>query len=186
MCKLLAIVSTAFNVPEVVAGYGRSRYHLSSHQLSEALKWNYLATPLLVLSLAASKISICVFLLRVLRQTRAKLGRLFPYVIIAILTIIAVPSAGYCLGQCQPTAKLWDINAPGHCNDPRIFVRLGYANGGKTTLRLFQPFEAEHQSAINAICDFALALFPITFVRDLHLPFRKKITVALLMSCGVV
>ena len=132
-CKLLAIVSTAFNVPEVIAGYGQHISHLSHQQLSEALKWNYLATPLLVLSLAASKISICLFLLRVLRQTRAKLSRFFPYVIIAILTIIAVPSAGYSVGQCQPTAKLWKPDAPGHCNDPRIYVRLGYANGCKRT-----------------------------------------------------
>ena len=131
--KLLAIVSTAFNVPEVIAGYGKSIHHLSQDQLSEALKWNYLATPLLVLSLAASKVSICLFLLRVLQQTRAKLSRFFPYVIIAILTIIALPSAGYSLGQCQPTLKLWKTNAPGHCNDPRIYVRLGYANGGKRT-----------------------------------------------------
>ena len=131
--KLLAIVSTAYNVPEVIAGYGQHIYHLSQHQLSEALKWNFLATPLLVLSLAASKISICLFLLRVLRQTRAKLSRFFPHVIIAILTIIAVPSAGYSLGQCQPAAKLWNANTPGHCNDPRIYVRLGYANGCKTT-----------------------------------------------------
>lgn len=166
---LLAIVSTAFNIPEVIAGYGQHIHHLSLHQLSEALKWNYLATPLLVFSLAASKISICLLLLRVLKQTQAHWSRYFPYAVIAILTIISVPSAGYSLGQCQPVSKLWNPTAPGNCKNPQIFVRLGYANG-----------------AINAFCDFALALFPITFVKDLHLPFHKKLVLGLLMSCGIV
>ncbi|MCJ1366388.1 hypothetical protein MMC16_005516 [Acarospora aff. strigata] len=99
---LLAVVSTAFNVPEVLAGYGQHLYYLSQHQLVEAVKWNYLATPLLVFSLAASKISICLLLLRVLERIQARFKRPFLYAIIAILTIIAVPSAGYSLGQCQP------------------------------------------------------------------------------------
>lgn len=78
-------------------------YYLSHHHLSEALKWNYLVNPLLVFSLAASKISICLLLLRVLY---------FPYAVIAILTIIAVPSAGYCLGQCQPVSELGILPLP--------------------------------------------------------------------------
>ncbi|KAL9134414.1 MAG: hypothetical protein Q9175_004396, partial [Cornicularia normoerica] len=126
---LLAIVSTAFTVPQVIAGYGQHVYYLSHHQLTEALKWKWLATPPLAFSLAASKISICLLLLRVLKQTQAKLNRYFLYAVIAILTIIAVPSVGYCLGQCRPVSKLWNPSAPGHCNDPRIYVTLGYANG---------------------------------------------------------
>ena len=97
----------------------------------EALKWNYLATPLLVFSLAASKISICLFLLRALAQTRVRFKRSFPYGIIILLTAIAVPSAGYALGQCQPVRKLWNPATPGQCKNPEIFVRLGYANGGQ-------------------------------------------------------
>lgn len=166
-------------------------YNLSDHQVTEVLKWNFLATPLLVFSLAASKISICLLLLRVLKQTRGKLKRYFPYAIIAILTIIAAPSAGYSLGQCHPVSKLWNPTSPGHCYDPRIYVKLGYANGCKKSFRvnanpLFPLQEAEQYSAINAICDFALALFPMTFVKDLHLPIRRKIVLGLLMSCGVV
>ena len=130
-CKLVAIVSTGFIVPEVIAGYGQPINDLSAHQLREALKWNWLASALFILNVAASKISICLFLLRVLKQTQAKLNRYFPYAMIAILTIIAVPSAGYCLGQCRPVSKLWNLEASGHCIDPRIYVRVGYANGCK-------------------------------------------------------
>lgn len=131
------------NVPEVLAGYGQHMSSLSQHQLSDALKWNWTATPLLILSLAASKISICLFLLRALKQTRAKLNRYFPYTVILIMTIISVPSAAYTLGQCQPVSKLWIPNTPGHCNDRRIFVRLGFANGCKRPPVLTRPTKAE-------------------------------------------
>ncbi|KAL2058661.1 hypothetical protein ABVK25_001391 [Lepraria finkii] len=169
LSMLLALVSTSFNIPEVLAGYGQHLYYLSDGDIIESLKWNYLATPLLIFSLAASKISICVFLLRVLDRTRAKFKRSFPYGIIALLTVIAIPSAGYSLGQCQPVRKLWNPLTPGHCQDPSNFVRLGYANG-----------------AINAFGDFALALFPLSFIKDLNLSFHRKVVLGLLMCCGIV
>lgn len=41
-------------------------------------------------------------------------------------------------------------------------------------------------AAISAFCDFALALFPFTFIRKLHIEVHKRIVLGLLMSCGVV
>lgn len=41
-------------------------------------------------------------------------------------------------------------------------------------------------TAINAFGDFALALFPLSFIKDLHLERRKKIVLGWLMCCGVV
>jgi len=178
-------VSTSFNIPEVLAGYGQHLYYLSEGDVIESLKWNYLATPLLVFSLAASKISICLMLLRVLDQTRAKFKTSFPYGIIALLTVIAIPSAGYSLGQCQPVRKLWNPLTPGHCQDPGIFVRLGYANGGQQSA-VESRLRRLTSAAINAFGDFALALFPISFIKDLHLPFHRKVILSLLMCCGIV
>ncbi|MCJ1347138.1 hypothetical protein MMC31_005359 [Peltigera leucophlebia] len=166
---VLAAVSTAFNVPEVIAGYGQHLSHLSDHQVIEVLKWNYLATPLLVFSLATSKISICLFLFRVLDQARVKFKRSFLYAIMLLLTLISVPSAGYALGQCQPVRKLWDPTTPGRCQDPRIFLNLGYANG-----------------AVNAFSDFALALFPVSFIKNLQIRYSSKAVLVVLMCCGVV
>jgi len=124
-------------------------------------------------------------LLRVLDQTRTKFKRSFPYGIIALLTVIAIPSAGYALGQCQPVRKLWKPLTPGHCQDPGIFVKLGYANGGQQTavwIRLRKLTSA----AINAFGDFALALFPISFIKHLQLQFYRKVVLSLLMCCGIV
>lgn len=119
------------NVVQVDAGFGRHMALLSAHQRMEALKWNWLASPFLVLSLATSKISICLFLLRVLKKTHAKLKRQCLYLIIGSICVLSVPAAGYCLGQCQPVEKLWDKKVAGFCQDPDIFVKVGYAYGGR-------------------------------------------------------
>ncbi|KAL9589098.1 MAG: hypothetical protein Q9203_002111 [Teloschistes exilis] len=136
---ILAIVSTAFNIPEVQAGYGRHQATLSEIALIESLKWNYLATPLLVLSIAASKISICLMLLRILEKTKAIFRRSLPYGMMVLLTANATSAAGYALGQ-----------------------------------------------SINAFADFALALFPLSFIKDLHLQLHRKIILGLLMCCGTM
>ena len=114
-----------------MAGYGRHLIYLLPGDVIEALKWNFLATALLVFSLAASKISICLFLLRVLAQTHVRFKRSFPHGIIILLTTIAIPSAGYALGQCQPVREFWNPATPGQCKNSEFFVRLGYANGGQ-------------------------------------------------------
>ena len=131
LIQLIATVSTSFNIPEVQAGFGQHIYYLSEGDIVEALKWNYLATPLLVFSLAASKVSICLLLIRVLHRSKTKFKRSFPISMMILLTIVAVPSAGYSPGQCQPVRKLWNPSTPGHCQDFRIFVKFGYANGGR-------------------------------------------------------
>ena len=41
-------------------------------------------------------------------------------------------------------------------------------------------------SATNAFFDFVLALFPISFVKDLNIKSRQKIVLGGLMSCGIV
>jgi len=45
---------------------------------------------------------------------------------------------------------------------------------------------ADIPAAINAFWDFALALYPLTFIHRLHVGVTKKIVLGLLMSCGVV
>lgn len=167
--KVLAIVSTGFNVPEVLSGYGQHLYYLSEEAIIQSLKWNYLATPLLVFSLSFSKISICLFLVRLLDRTNIRFRISFPYFLIALSLANAILSAGYALGQCQPVRKLWNHAIPGHCQDPKIYVNIGYTNG-----------------AINVFGDFSLAAFPITFIKDLHFPLRKKVILYCLMSCGVI
>ena len=125
------VVSTAFIIPEVRAGYGQHLAHLSQTQITEALQWYWLVTILFILNLAASKISICLFLLRVVGRTLLRSRRTFLIALVGLLTVTAIFSVAYTLGQCHPVKKLWNPMEPGHCLDPKIFVDIGYTNGGK-------------------------------------------------------
>ena len=133
------------------------------------MKWYYSGRPLLIFSLSFSKISICLFLLRVLDKTHIKFRRAFLYFLIFLALVNAVISAACVLDRCRPVRKSWNPKVPGHCKDPKIFWRFAYVNG-----------------ALNAFGDFALALFPISFIKDLNLPLRRKVMVFCLMSCGVI
>lgn len=70
--------------------------------------------------------------------------------------------------------------------EPSNLREVGLCEWRYVIYRIDMLTKAEPRPAINAFCDFALALFPITFVKDLHLPFHKKIVLGVLMSCGVV
>lgn len=159
--------------------------HLSEGEIIKSLKWNYLAIPLLVFSLAASKISICLMLLRILHKTNTKFKRSFLYGTIVLLTIIAIPTAAYALGRCQPVKKLWNFSTPGHCQHLKIYRKLSYVHGGQE-IDLWICFWKLTKPAINALCDFALAIFPISFLKKLQLQLHKKIVLSLLMCCGIV
>lgn len=64
-------------------------------------------------------------------------------------------------------------------------MKLGYVNGGKqATARI--RLRKLTSVAINAFCDFALALFPLSFIKNLNLRFHRKVVLSLLMCCGVV
>ena len=98
---------------------------------------------------------------------------------------MAIACAGYALGQCQPVRKLWNPATPGQCKDRGIFVKLAYANGGRWPV-VSERVRKLTNIALNTFGDFALALFPISFIKDLHLEFHRKVVLILLMCCGVV
>ncbi|MDI1485123.1 MAG: hypothetical protein OHK93_000258 [Ramalina farinacea] len=149
-------------------GYGRHTKYLSKPKLAMSLKWNLVATVISWLSLIFSKISVCYLFLRITSKARSKYSDCFLYGMMALAFIIGVITAGYGLGECQPVAKDWDYDIPGKCH---------YALGLKILLA---------HGSINAFIDFALAAFPITFLRKSKMDVRRKAIIYALMSCGVI
>jgi len=68
--KVLAIVGSGLNIPEGLYGFGRHAFDLTKHQRIEATKFSEFALPWLVMSTCFSKISICMFLLRVVEKQK--------------------------------------------------------------------------------------------------------------------
>ena len=77
--KALSVITAAFNIVEVKAGIGRHVEFLAPSQVMRSLEYASLSETMFILSLMFSKISICVFLLRLLADSLAKKKRYFLY-----------------------------------------------------------------------------------------------------------
>ena len=92
-----------------------------------ALKWESIAAPIDILSGLCTRLSICLFLLRIFGTKRAWKRGL--YTIMAFATAAFIPAL-VSLFQCSPVQKRWDSSLPGSCWSSYIVVDLGYFNGG--------------------------------------------------------
>lgn len=118
---------------EIRAGFGRHVYDLSLPQLSLAVKYIMLSEAAFTLSLAFSKVSICLFLLEILSNSSAKKRKWFLYLTMCLLLVTAAICVGQQLGQCQPATKLWHPEVPGSCENPDVQTKFSYLNGGMCT-----------------------------------------------------
>ena len=143
--KALSIITAAFNIVEYKAGFGRHVDSLMPAQVMRASEYAVLSETTFIFSLMFSKISICVFLLRLLADSLAKKRKYFLYLWIALLLVVNVICVGQQLGQCRPTNRLWDPTIPGKCEDPRIQSDFGYLNGGMCYTMMVFPLQVSSE-----------------------------------------
>lgn len=106
------MIGMALDFVEVHYGFGRRKYYLTAHQLQEFQKYTYGEWIQTFATLMWTKVSICLFLLRIpfskylIRPLQAALVFLIlSNVVLTILWIV----------QCQPVAKAWDSSLHGRC-----------------------------------------------------------------------
>ena len=145
-----------------------------------------LALPVGIFSGLCSRVSICLFLLRIFRSVKA--WRVGLYLIMAYATIVVIPTFIILLAHCQPIQKQWDPHSPGTCWPPVILSRTSYAYGGKYQYPLNSftlDFSAKASpSAASVTCDWILATLPIVFLWNLQMKVRVKMGICALMGMG--
>lgn len=99
------------------------------HDAVLALKWSSIAAPIGITSGLCTRLSICLFLLRIFRTKRE--WRWGLYAVMVFATAVIVPTIVSLLAQCSPVQKLWDPLLPGSCWSPHTVIDIGYFNGGK-------------------------------------------------------
>lgn len=113
------------------------------------------------------KLSIGVFLLRLASQRR------FKWIIWVSMGIIFVMSSAlffWDVFQCQPVAAQWDTTIPGyHCVSATEVVNAAYA-----------------LSVLNIVTDWLYALLPIPMIWNAKMTAQAKMTVALVLSLGIL
>lgn len=167
---ICAITVLATNGLMVHYGIGRHQFFLSLspqllQQLSKAVMWQYISQPILIISTMFTKLSICLFLLRIFGTKKE--WRWDLYSIIAFVTVTNISSAAIVLAQCQPVQKLWNPVLTGHCWGPDTQIAIGDYNG-----------------AVAVFCDWALASLPIALMWNLQISIKLKMGIWVLMGMG--
>lgn len=136
---ILSIVTLGLDGAQAHYGLGRHQYYLTSspkaiEDLILAIKYGYITQMILILSTMCTRVSICLFLLKIFGSKKAWRYGLYAIIAFAVTTNIAntitVPS------QCKPASKLWDPMLAGTCWDPNTQIAVGDFQGGMSLIFL--------------------------------------------------
>ena len=137
--QMVNAVGMGFVMLEVEYGLGRHVRFLPQDQYEGFLKYNFLDWIQVFVTLALSKISICLFLLRISKFER---WRWFLFGLIGFLVLTHVPLTLLFLFQCIPLQKNWETveeAVPGHCMSKKAVEKIIIVQGGESTLDLKDP-----------------------------------------------
>ncbi|KAL8713875.1 MAG: hypothetical protein Q9220_002021 [cf. Caloplaca sp. 1 TL-2023] len=114
MLQVINACGMGFVGAEVSNGLGRHKFYLPAGGYKKFLKYDYLDWAQVFATLALSKISICLFLLRLSSFRRVRLGL---YALIIFMVTSHVPLFFLVLFQCSPVSKYWTnpLDGPGVC-----------------------------------------------------------------------
>ena len=116
-----------FTILAVQSGYGQHVSKLTHPQVVEAGKWMFIVQICVFLTLPLTKMSICLFILRIKNYGWLKW---FLWALMTLLIVTNVlPLIVLCI-QCQPVYAEWDRTA-GKCWDPAFFNAAVWAGVGQ-------------------------------------------------------
>jgi len=116
------------------------------------------------LTMIASKISIGVFMLRIVTR---KLHAWIVYTAMSLTVLSGLIFFFVTMFQCSPINYFWDRTIPGQCINADIIIALAFL-----------------YSSFSVISDFTFAMLPIWLVMHLHMTRRNKMAVIPLLAMG--
>lgn len=120
----------ALTILHVHYGLGRHIGCLSPTDIVKSDKIQAVGAVFLMMSALASRVSICLFLLRIFAVNRS--WRWTLYFVIALTTCINIACAIASSIQCDPGAKIRDPETLGTCKTTKIGVVIGQIQGGES------------------------------------------------------
>lgn len=169
LTQMINAVGMGFVMLEVDYGLGRHVQYLPKDHYEGFLKYNFLDWIQVFVTLVLSKISICLFLLRISKFER---WRWFLFGLIAFLVVTHVPLTLLYLFQCIPLQKNWQTAmgpVPGHCMSKKSVEKIIIVQG-----------------VLSVLTDFVGAAFPVLLLWNARLKIRTKVALNLLMGLGVI
>lgn len=130
--KVSACVTFALYVKLFMAGMGRHIYCLSIGQILDLAKWALLSQIGISITLGLMKISVCLFVLRVVDKARKGIAKAI-WLLIYFVALTHILQVIMYVVQCRPLTALWDIKVRGQCFSTHIVYTIAYLNYGKIT-----------------------------------------------------
>ena len=138
--------------------------YLSEDGAIEAAKWATLTITPNILATMMARISLCLFLLRIVGKTH--LYRAFLVSVIALTGAIGILTCLNTYTACKPVPKIWHPELKGTCDgQARYAIAL---TGAVWTIS----------------SDWLVALFPLLILKNLQMAMRTKVALAIIMGLG--
>ncbi|KAH9999723.1 hypothetical protein F4779DRAFT_605284 [Xylariaceae sp. FL0662B] len=151
-------------------GVGRHALYIEEDQRVNAIYMIWLSVPFSPGSAAFGKISIALFLMRLMNRNRPQ--QAFLWVLIFLLVVVNLVLVIVTFAQCTPVTFLWE--------------RVRTVSHGTCWAPTVQQYYGYFQGSFSALSDLVLALFPTLIIWNLQIPLRVKFGIGLLMSLGVI
>lgn len=163
LATILALAFSILTCYQINNGLGRHIWDVTAAQFYQLMKIGDIGGPIFYnISTLFIKVSLCLFYLRLKPFPAFQVAC---YTVMVISIIYSLLAAFGFAWVCQPIEKYWDFSIlTGKC------------------INLTAYFLAT--ACINAGTDLALLILPIWIMKDLNLPLRRKIGVALLLMTG--
>ncbi|OKL64264.1 hypothetical protein UA08_00938 [Talaromyces atroroseus] len=165
---LLNLMANGFDYKATLSGFGRHAQFLTVDEQVNAIKYSQLAVAVANWAIWAVKLSVCFFLLSIVRD-------IYQYYNWAVYALISMTSITALVGsilwgtQAHPLAKLWDPRIHGTRATPEHFLIIVYV-----------------VYAFGCFTDVFYALSPLHFLWSARLDWRKKLPIILLTGCGIL
>ncbi|KAI0405971.1 hypothetical protein F4802DRAFT_560164 [Xylaria palmicola] len=162
VCSTLAVVGASH-------GFGRHLKDIEDpNDRIEAIKYTIIAPVLSIISSTSSKISILIFLVRLVGVSTKKWQLYFLWGLTAILVSFNIVAIVVIVRFCDPPEKQWKPWVPGTCLNLKAQQYIGFI-----------------QSGYNALMDIIVAIFPALFITRLRISSKMKVGLSVLMGGSV-
>jgi hypothetical protein len=131
LALLCAIINTILVTISAHHGTGRHAADLTPYQVMESTKYNWLSQGFHVMSTNWGKVSVGLFLLRIIQKVKSRRHAPVMYGGLVLMTLVNVVCVYTIYGQCAPTHRLWDQAVHGECWDPQVQRDYAFFQGCK-------------------------------------------------------
>ena len=163
---------------------GRHIYCLSFEQVLDVAKWALFSQIGISTTLGLMKISVCLFVLRVVDKARKSIARAI-WLLIYFVALTHILQVIMYLVQCRPLEALWSTKVKGQCFSTHIVYMVAYLNYGKLAQnKLWADRTNSKFKGTECFTDFICIGIVIYIAQSLKMKRRTKFALCGLMGFG--